>query len=330
MQATENLETSIKAQFPLVFGAKDMVSTTEFYQAYNAVADYSTKAADPALKAETHKHQWALAAASTGLIALILFDVGKIRIAGAVVDVDQQVLVWYAALITVMLITFLLRATLDFTRASLARQKDSEKLFALKDLVEAAWAKRNIQNFYWVELFYQIGERYAIYHKATSTEANTEPFKQFDGRLLTLDIESLRKSEDFATQISTHETFISVLLKDLDSDASRFQDRILEYDDEAKKDSNFTERSNWARYSEVKRLYDCYLKPWIDARNNLVNVALTVVDEPSTRESVMIDAQLQLLRQAKRIRQAYAFSEISLPTILAIASIVFVLRTVCV
>lgn len=82
---------SVKAEFPLVFGAKDLVSSDDFYQAYNAVAEHSIRATDPPLKSVTHKHQWTLMGAAIGLIALVLFKVGKIKVADAVINVDRQV-----------------------------------------------------------------------------------------------------------------------------------------------------------------------------------------------------------------------------------------------
>lgn len=329
MQSESDLEASIKAQFPLMFGTKEMVSTADFYQAYNAIAEHSIKAADPALKSETHKHQWTLAGASIGLIALILFKVGKIKIAEALVVIDQQVLIWYAVFVAALLLTFMLRAALDLKRASLARKKDSEKLLTLSELVEMAWARKNIQQYYWLELFHQIGERYAAYHDAAASTSNAEPFEQPDTRVLKLDIASLRKLEEFGSQIELHESFVASLLKDLDRDVERFKDEVMEYDSPPRQNATLAGGSRWARYKKVQELFDQNLKRWFDARNSMADAALdAAIDKRSKRESQMLDAQLQLLRQAQSIRRLYAFLEIALPAALALTSVVYAIRTV--
>lgn len=140
MYSTVELTKALRAEFPLVFGAKDLVSAPDFYQAYNAVAEHSIRATDPPLKSETHKHQWTLMGVAIGLIALVLFKVRKIKVAEAVIDVDPQVLIWYAVFVSALLFTYLLRAAADFKRAGLARKKDAEKLSTLGGLVEMAFS----------------------------------------------------------------------------------------------------------------------------------------------------------------------------------------------
>lgn len=313
---------AIRAQFPLIFGDKEMVPASQFYEAYNAVAEHSIRSSEPALKSETHKHQWTLAATSIGLIALILFKVGDIKIGNTTVTVNRNVLIWYGVFLLAMLLSFLLRAMLDLRRAALARNKDSEKLSVLTDLVQMAWARRNIQQYFWMELFYQIGLRYAAYYKARSNTDDEPSLGQIDMRVK-LDIESLRKLEDFREEICAHEEFVNKLVANLDSDLQRFEDKVLEHDHPIISPQSRGHK-DWERFSAVTALYDRHLKAWFEARNSLSSATLdAATDKRAMLETKMLDAQLALLQQARTIRRLYAFSEIAVPTILAVGALTY-------
>ena len=327
-QTSDELAQSIRNQFPLIFGDRDLVSSADFYEAYNAVAEYTVKSSEPALKSESHKQQWSLAGASIGLIALILFKVGELKIGDVKVAVDSKVLVWYAVFLSILLATFLLRASLDLKRAALARNKDSNKLDLLKDLVQTAFVKRNLQQFFWLELFHQIGLRYETYSKAQVTDPNDAPHERIDMRILKMDIAGLKKLEEFSAEIVSHEEFVEDMVRQLDSDAQRFLNRVLEYDNPVMSKSTLQESGSWGRFSSVTQYFDTYLKAWLDARDALSSVSLDVsLDKRAMRETVMLDAQLALLRKARNITRLYTFTEIALPTLLALSALGYVVFT---
>lgn len=327
MYSTVELTKALKAEFPLLFDAKELVSAPDFYQAYNEVAEHSIRATDPPLKPETHKHQWTLMGFAIGLIALVLFKVGEIKVAEALIDVDCHVLMWYSVFVSALLLTYLLRVAADFKRAKLARQKDSEKLTALSDLVEMALAVRSIQQYYWLELFHQIGERYAVYLHARSFAGNAASAQNIDIRVFNLDIEALKKASEFRSQIEGHEIFIKSLIAALDKDVERFKDKVEIFNRKAQ--AAEAEVSDWGRYSHIRDLFERYLKPWFDLRNSLTDVQLDVVfNKRAMRESLMLDAQLAVLKQARNIRRMYAISEVVLPCTLALASIIYAVKAV--
>lgn len=329
IHSIEEIIKSVKTEFPLIFGAKDLVSTADFYNGYNVVAEHSIRATNPPLKSETHKHQWTLMGAAIGLIALVLFKVGKIKIAEAVINVDRQVVTWYAVFVSALLLTFLLRAALDLKRASLTLKKDSEKLTALSDTVEMAFAVRNIQHYYWLELFHQIGERYTVYLDATASAPEAIKALNVDMRIINLDIKTLKEVSEFHSQIEGHEAFITSLVKDLDKDVARFKDKVDAYNHSLKNEALDVRVSDWKHFSHIEELFDRHLKPWFDAREALTDAVLdAVLDKGAMRESQMLDAQLKLLRKAKIIRRMYSLSEILLPSILALASVIYAVESI--
>lgn len=328
MQDNVKLAESIRAQFPLVFGDKGLISAAEFYDVYNAVADYSIKNAEPSLKPETLKHQWTLAGTSIGLVALILFKVGKVKVGEATVTVDSNVLIWFGIFLATLLVVFLLRAFLDVKRAGLARKKDSEKLYSLSNLVQMAWLKYDVQHYFWQELFHQIGQRYEPYRRARSSKADDAPFEHIDIRSIRLDLDAFRKHKEFAEEIKLHEAFIRTLIQELDSDVERFESGVLEYDNSVRITPSEAGEFNWDRFSAITQLFDSHLKSWFEARRGLSGITLNVaLEKRFMRERKMFDAQLALLKTAQGIRRMYTFTEIVLPTSLAIVALAYVWLT---
>lgn len=133
---------------------------------------------------------------------------------------------------------------------------------------------------------------------------------------------------EFRSQIEGHETFVKLLIGDLDKDVERFKDKVEAFDRAVQ--TAETEVSDCGRFSQVSELFDRYLKPWFDLRNSLTDVAFdAVLDKRAMRESRMLDAQLKVLKQAQNIRRMYAFSEIVLPCILALVSIIYAALAIC-
>ncbi len=80
MNNKTRLENSIKEQFPSIFLNNNLVSENDFSRIYNEVTEYLVKITDSPLKPETYKYQTMLLSASTGIIALVLFHIGQIKI----------------------------------------------------------------------------------------------------------------------------------------------------------------------------------------------------------------------------------------------------------
>lgn len=328
MTSATAIEESVREQFPLLLGKKEMVTKTEFQEAFNAVAEQGMKWAEPALQSETHKHQWTLVGASVALFVIVLFNVGKIKVGEATIDVDRQVLLWYSAFLMALLLTYLIRAGLDLKRAALAREKDAEKLSVLSDMIEVAWLRRNIEHYFWLELFHQIGARYGVYHRARSPR-DSEPFEHIDMRILKLDLAALQKDDVLAPEIAAHEDFVSRLIQAMDVDVERFSDKLLEYEDTISTSAHSKLHSDHDRFTKVGELFERYLQPWFDARTKLTDEqAEKILEKGATREERMLEAQLSLLTRAKRIQGAYAMTEIALPSLLAAGAVVYAVSTV--
>ncbi|HEX3526548.1 MAG TPA: hypothetical protein VH988_05735 [Thermoanaerobaculia bacterium] len=60
MTAASEIQALIKDQFPTIFGNQPTIPLEAFLKGYNALVDYSMKAAEPQLKQETSKYQWTL------------------------------------------------------------------------------------------------------------------------------------------------------------------------------------------------------------------------------------------------------------------------------
>ena len=332
MRDAKPLEQSIRREFPLLFGGDDLVPSAQFFEAYNAVADYSIRTAEPAFKPETHKLQWTLLTSSLGLLALILFKIGSIRIGDASVSVNRDVLTWYGGFLLALMLSFILRALLDFSRAELARRKDADKLTQLGCLVDAAYLKRRIQHYFWIGLFNQMGERYDAYGKIAQSQPILDlPHTEIPN--YELDIEALKEIEEYSAQIESHDAFVKALIASLDADLGRFENRLGEFDERIRRarqndDPYALEMLELKRFPNSRALFDQYLKPWFDVRGKLASDMLdTVLDVRATREWRMLEAQLGLQRKARGIRRLYAFTEIALPLGLAIAALAYDVRT---
>jgi hypothetical protein len=328
MQDAKSLEQSVRRQFSLLFGGDDLVPSAQFFETYNAVADYSMRTAEPAFKAETHKLQWTLLTSSLGLLALILFKVGSIKIGDVSVTVNHDVLTWYGGFLVALMLSFLLRARLDFSRAELARRKDADKISQLGRLVDAAFLKRRIQHYFWIELFNQIGERYDSYGRISGGQLAAE-LTHTDIPNYDLDLEKLKDFEEYSTQIESHGAFVKAFIVDLDADLGRFENRLGELDERTRRarrsgDADSLDVHALGHFSASRALFDKYLKPWFDAKSTLSSELLdVVVDKRATREFHMQEAQLSLLEKARKIRALYAFTEIALPVGLALAALAY-------
>ncbi|URI11985.1 hypothetical protein MW290_32170 (plasmid) [Aquincola tertiaricarbonis] len=326
MTRTEEVESIVRLQFPLLFGEKELVTNTEFELAFNAIAEQGIKWAEPALKPETHKHQWTLVGTSIALYALVLFNVRKVQIGTASISVDRQVIIWYSVFAFALLLTFLLRASLDLKRAALAREKDSEKLEGLNNLVQAAWIRRNIEYHFFLELNSKIQGIYGVYDEARGLAIES---KDYNINALNLDIEGLKKIPDYSKEIAAHEEFLAKMIKKVEKDCERFKNQLLEYESKISTRANATSNPEYDRWTKGRELFDSHLKPWFDAQNRLLNEHIAVLEGASmTREGIMLDAQKSVLTRARRIQHAYAFTEIALPSVLACGSVIYATSTV--
>lgn len=327
MPTSDELVDSIRNQFPLVFGDEDLVSTKDFYAAYNAVADYTVRMSAPALGSETHKQQWSLAGASIFLIAMVLFKVGELKIGEAKVVIDGKVLIGYGVFLGIFLISFILRAGLDLKRASLARNKDSQCLSQLTNDVQAAFVRKNIQLFFWLEIMDEVRVRYQAYDEALSIQPGIRSAPIGRMRLLDIDISSLKKLDEFADDIASHEEFIKSKIREIEADKNRFLDKVSEYDAPVFSVKH-PDAGEYGRFSAVEGFFNAYLKPWFDAIHSLSDIMDGAVrGGHAKRESSMLDAQFALISKAKNISRLYTFAEVVLPTLLAVSALVYVCWT---
>lgn len=325
MATQGDLEQAVRRQFPLLFDDQAAVSTADFQHAYNAVAEYAVAAARPALQPETHKQQWLLASASIGLIALIFFKVGELKVADVQVAVDGKVLIWYAVFLALLLASFLLRAWLDIRRAGLAREVDADRLYRLQNLVEAATTRRNLQLYHWLELCHQIELRYAAYDRAQSTAPSSAPFEPSDLRVLQLDTAALKQREAFRAEVESHERFVDGLVRQLEADSQRFQDKVAEHDHPLRPRTGTSRR-----FSAVSDHFDRYLGPWFAMRNATTDLlARQALDRRERPEMAMLSGQLALLKKTRAISRLYLFTEIALPSLLALSALAYAMSTLC-
>jgi hypothetical protein len=324
----------VREQFPLAFGQREGVSLGEFHEAYNALAEKAIEAAAPSLLAETHKVQWALVAASLGLISLVLFKIGKIKIGDSVVDVDRQVFVWYAVFVIALLIAFAFRARLDLQRASLAQAKNQERNNRIRTLVVGVWNTRTLEQNGLFELFDQIGRRYTQYKRIHSKKSAEDFPEEAASPSLPLNMDAARKDPEIAAQISAQEEFIANLLDELDRDLQSFKAAVEALDAVPDKERDPLDEvidpqalgRALARGRKLDELYDKLLEPWFSARSKLSSEFLgAAMDKRTERERLMLESQLNLMRKTLHIRRLYVWCEISPPVALALIVVFYVL-----
>ncbi len=325
MAADPEIQTVIKTQFPIVFGNQPAVPHDVFMKGYNLLVDYGMKAAEPQLNQETSKYQWTLLSTSLILLVIVLFNVGNIKIDEVTITVNRTTLLWYLSFVIAVLLIFLARAALDLKRASLARRKDSNVASELQALVNVGWSKRMLEVYFWQELFHQIGEKYVIYEKARSH--NGEPiFKNIDIRAVKIDLDKMRNIEDFRELVEGHEGFLKSILERLDKDVSCFVDGVEEYDHLHSPSQLDQGDIKLRRPLAISELFDAHLRPWFDARNNMASEHLEsqLEGKKQLQEQLMLEAQLDVLRETVQIRRLYVFIELGLPTAFACSVLIYV------
>ncbi|HEX3526547.1 MAG TPA: hypothetical protein VH988_05730 [Thermoanaerobaculia bacterium] len=180
-----------------------------------------------------------------------------------------------------------------------------------------------LEEYFWQELSRYIGERYAIYEDAKSR--NNESASQLQGidvPVLKIDLDKMRKLDDFKGLVERHEAFLKTCFELFDKDASCFVDKVEEYDHlHSSGQSDQIDRN-----LRVSELFDSLLCPWFDARHDLAFERLNneLGGKNQLPEQLMLQAQLDVLHETNQIRRLYVLLELGLPTVFACSVLIYV------
>jgi len=324
----QEIEQSIREEFPILFLHADTLDPEQYLEKRNQLIDYGVTVSQPFLSAETVRYQSILLYASLIFLSVSLLQIGKLKIGDELVAVDKRLALFYEVFLGAVALIFLMKAYIDFGRAQLGRAKNDHVLSQFINFLAIARLRKQLQQHFWGEIFDKIGVCYQAYTDAQAKARNRpSDHKHISVNVLSLKIDELRKLSELRPAIVAHETFLATLTAQLMKDESRFNDRVdRAFQLAAKSEANdsfdcYTQRRSAA--GQVQAAYEETLKPWIEARNTLSNEQLKSELKDST-DLARLDHQLVLVQRIVRLRQLYAAIEIGTPILFALVVIFYV------
>lgn len=327
MATKDQIERSIRANCPIIFGDSYAVDIETFKPKYDALEDYASKVSAPFLGAETVRYQSLLLYFSLLVLAVTLFQIGSVKIGDSLVSVDRRLLVIYAMLIGAIIVIFLTKVYLDIQRQHDLRKKYDLLRVELQALAEAGLLKKHIHHYFWLEIFDAIGRTYKAYDDAASAAIGTPPeFKHNPMQVLNFDRAGYTKSPQMKEEIESLDSYLAAVTAELSHDEDRFREeaeRILSSTRSQPEDDPILSKSHKV-HEAIRVAWGQTLKNWFDARNHLADQLLDHVLYKKPPEIIQLEDTLGILRRTWKIRRIYVWVEIAVPVVFAIFAIVFV------
>lgn len=323
------IEQSVRSNLPIIFGQTDSVDRETFQQKYNALVDYATAVSAPILGPETIRYQSMLLYISLLFLSLRMFRIPQVKIGDQPVSVDSRLLVIYAIFIGAIIVVFLTKAYVDYQRAHFVRTRNDQAVLELQVLLNVGLARRNIQNYFWFEIFDAIGRSYRAYSDATAAVLNKPPDsgQSISNQAFSLDRNALSKIPDTQAEIAKLDAYLSLLVLDLSADENRFQQEAVAIRSGARLESEDDLVLAHPRpYEKIRAAFDRSLRKWLDARSHLVDEHLHIQIEylGKSPEVQQLQAMHPVLKRIGKIRRLYAALEIAMPVAFAVLAILYV------
>jgi len=325
MRTQADVEQSIRNQLPILFGKKSAVDTQRYLEKRKAVAEYATAVSEPFLNEQTLRYQSMLLYISLIFVSVHLLNIAKLKIEGQDITVDTRLLALYSILIGLIAIIFVIKAYVDRKRAYFVRGTNDHAILELRELIGVGLVKKQIQHYFWLEIYDAIGLAYQSYQDAGMKSAGgVSDFKHRPVQFRQLDRVLLGQNPELASELSAQDTYLSQLKSQLAADEASFRadaDAAL-----AIPAPTFLPPDAYvhARYDGVRMAYERWLSPWLEGRNHLNDEHLSHVLEGVTPEIQQLDAMVDVLKHIVGIRRIYAWLEIVGPILFAVLCLLFV------
>lgn len=322
MHTKEEIEKTLRTQLPIIFGKKDAVDFVEFRKKYNELIDYALANTEPFLKAETVRYQSILLYTSLIFLSIKYLSILKIKIDSVEVEVSAKLLIAYSVFIGMVALIFLTKAMVDSRRARLLKEKNSDRISELKNLISAGWLKKTIQQHYWLKIFDEIGRASKVWQDEMAKINGRQPTLEILEmmKFQTLDLENLRGHPELVGEIEGQEKFYGELEIAIKKATERYVNQVQSYQKPAPPMDSFLEDSfSYARWEHATGAYNNHLKKWLEARNSLITeqVKHQFDDETGGAENRKFEAMLTVLKRSKWLQSVYTFLEIVMPLFFA-------------
>lgn len=332
MQTQTEIENTIRAGLPLLFGSTDSSSDSEFRTKFDALVDYATKVSEPILKPDTIRYQSMIVYWTLIFLTLQFLEIGRYKVGDAMITVDGRFVALYTTFLFAVGIIFLVKAYIDYQRSDFVRTKNATAISDLQTLMTIGWAKRMIQEHFWDETFDRIGRTYGAYACArASLLGRPSTFQHIDMRSQRLDLAKLSSNPELSSEIRLREARLSELDWALRKDEERLQARIdlippRRADDDIDDPTALRQSELWAKLDEA---FEGTVGRWLNARNNLVSEHLKnrIAEMGETPEVRRMTAMKTVLERTTRIRKAYVMLEVLAPVAFALAAVALVWAT---
>lgn len=318
MSDQQEIEQSIREEFPILFLGADTLDPEQYLEKRNQLIDYGVAVSQPFLSAETIRYQSILLYASLIFLSVSLLRIGKLKIGEELVAVDNRLLLFYEIFVGLVALIFVMKAYIDFGRARLGRAKNDFVWSQFTEFLAISRFRKQLQHYFWCETFDRIGASYKAYSDAQAKVLNKPAGLDLSSvKMQFLKIDELRKLSELKPAIVAHEKFLATLTAQLSKDESRFNDRV----DRVFQLAARSEPDDFLDcYTPVHAAYEETLDPWLEARNNLSSEHLDSGLKDSA-DLARLDHQRVLVQRIVRLRRLYAAIEIGAPILFALGVI---------
>jgi hypothetical protein len=331
LSTEDEIRKSILRNLPIAFGEAAAVEAGAVIAKFNELLDYASAVSAPFLGPDTIRYQTMLLTLSLFLMATSVFRFTAVKLFDVSVQVGGKFFVLYSALIAAVAAIFAVKSFVDHERARFIRMKNFNVKHEFIALITLSLDLKDIQDYFWLEIFDAIGRAYDFYSSFASavvagggSSANVSiPMQVFN-----LDRAALAKVPQKKIELDRLDRYRQKLCDALERDKARFR-KDAEAIVEAYKKQDHSDPSVVLQdhsYDDMEKAYQSHLQKWFDVRNELVDRKLDVVDDRArlNEESRQAEGIEAVLRKIMTIRTVYAICEITAPIVFAAASILLV------
>jgi len=326
MTTQSHIEHLVRSKLPIAFGKSEFFDPDSFENNLDPLVDYATKVSEPFLRPETIRYQSILLYVSFIFVSINLFSISKVKIGDSFVYADWKLLLFYKFFIATITILFILKSSVDYERAKFTRRKNIQAFPNAVELINDSLIKRDIQNYFWLEIYDAIGHAYEPYSNAIAESINKPlDFNYIRTNSYLLDIDTLRNIPEFALDIEANEKLVAELVTELEKDVGRFKERTKRILSERQAALNNHLMSPYdSSLNEIYNAFNQCLKSWFDARSNLEHESRLaqfnhIVNSP---EALGFEKIKKIINRIMIIRHFYTAIEVIFPILFAVIVLV--------
>jgi len=327
MHSVQSVKDFIRKPLPLLFGGPTAADSTDFIAKFNGLVAYARAISEPVLTSDSIRYQSLLLKLALVLASISLLRLNSVKIFDSIVTVDPLLLVIYAGFVVIVGTVFIVKASIDYQRVTFTRELNAEASVDVRRLVEVWLLRKQVQLYFWLEIFDLIGLKYKLYADALGAARNrASDFTPIPVQAMTLNLAELRAVPELADDISELQQFLSTLNFELNGDADRFERDVKRLNANIR-DEQDDQSSEWPEmrlYSGVEEVFGRTLKIWFDARNELGDEVLETAIENRV-EINRLEAVKTILDRVRNIQKLYIGLEVIAPVCMALFSVAYVI-----